>query len=247
MELAYYKITSEDYEMARDHFRNEKQLGEFIVALFHYYKTDEYPKISSVKVEKYFRVYFKTAKFIQQQRKKKLGKKADKPIENQTNTENWLATNTQTETKPTDKPKVKISKEKIKKDKENNISEFDKQIRTRCRTLFLDVYRTNNHTEYYWTPKDATNMNQLIQKVRVKVIEKFGELNESDLSERIYQSMNILLTKQTDTWILNNLSYPTLNSKFNDIYSQLKNSQNGTSNSNPEHAKIFNAIKHLIK
>lgn len=247
MELAYYKITSEDYEMARDHFRNEKQLGEFIVALFHYYKTDEYPKIFSVKVEKYFKIYFKTAKFIQQQRKKKLGKKIEKPIESQEIKENWLSTNLQTESEPTDKPKVKISKDKIKKDKENNISEFDKQIRARCRNLFIDNYRSTNHTEYYWTPKDAANMNQLIQKVRAKVIEKFGELSETDLSERIYESMNILLTKQTDTWILNNLSYSTLNSKFNDIYTQLKNSQNGTSNSNPEHAKIYNAIKHLIK
>jgi len=117
-EIAYYKITSEDFEMAKSHFENDKHLGEFIVALFQFYKTDTYPENLSKPVEKYFKVYYKTAKFIQSQRKKRLGKNNLQHTENQTEDNNRLSTKIETEQKPTEEPKVNISKRKIKKDKE---------------------------------------------------------------------------------------------------------------------------------
>jgi len=36
MELQYFKITVDDFEMAQNHFENDKHLGEFVIALFWY-------------------------------------------------------------------------------------------------------------------------------------------------------------------------------------------------------------------
>jgi uncharacterized phage protein (TIGR02220 family) len=115
MELQYFKITVDDFEMAQNHFENDKHLGEFVIALFWYYKTDKYPENLSKPVEKYFKVYYKTAKFIQSQRKKRLGKVNLEVTENQTDNNIRLATNLPTETEPTQQPKVNISKDKLKK------------------------------------------------------------------------------------------------------------------------------------
>lgn len=135
------------------------------------------------------------------------------------------------------------------KHKTKNISEFDKQIRTTCRNLFLDIYKTKNQSEYYWTPKDATNMNQLIDKIKFKVKEKFPEVekNEPDYSEKIISSMHHILNGIKDQWIQDNFCYPIINSKFNEIYTQIKLNPNG--NKHPkeaEHKRILdNALKFI--
>jgi hypothetical protein len=33
------RVTVDDFEMAQNHFENDKHLGEFVIALFWYYKT----------------------------------------------------------------------------------------------------------------------------------------------------------------------------------------------------------------
>jgi hypothetical protein len=154
----------------------------------------------------------------------------------------------------TDQLNVSITKHinlETNKPKTNKqVSEFDKQIRATCRNVFLDIYNTKNKSEYYWTPKDATNMNQLIDKIKFKVKEKYpnAEKNQTDYSEKIIASMQHILNGIKDNWIVNNFCYPIINSKFNEIYTQIKLNPNGTNHpKSAEHRTILETALKFIK
>lgn len=91
------------------------------------------------------------------------------------------------------------------------------------KNLFISCYKTKFKEEYYWTAKDATNLNSLINKIKFKVKEKFNEESE----EKIVDSFKHILLSISDKWILDNFSIAIINSKFNDIILQIKANENG--------------------
>lgn len=99
-----------------------------------------------------------------------------------------------------------------------------KKLRADCKEKFISTYLEKTGTDYYWTAKDATNLNQLISKVEFKVKEKF----DTSTPEKVLAGFSVLLLAITDTWLLANFSIPNINSKFNEIFTQIKSQKNGT-------------------
>ena len=96
----------------------------------------------------------------------------------------------------------------------------------------MNCYQSRNHSEFYWTPKDAVALIALLDKIKAKVREKFPEIeNESaEFKEKLASGFQIILTNIKDKWILDNYSLPIINSKFNEIYSQITTKVHDTHN-----------------
>lgn len=99
----------------------------------------------------------------------------------------------------------------------------DVTINTHCRLIFEAIYLQKKGTEYYFEGKDAGAISRLIKKIQAKMPE-----NERFENHAIAENFKIFIeaifnSGRVEKWIIDNLSLSIINSKFNEIYSQLKN------------------------
>lgn len=93
----------------------------------------------------------------------------------------------------------------------------------RCRLAFEQQYLQFKGEEYYYAAKDANAVKQLIDKIKTKMSDDLKE-NEDELVQNFTVFIQAIIhSGKVERWILDNLSLPVINSKFNEIYSQLKN------------------------
>lgn len=93
-----------------------------------------------------------------------------------------------------------------------------KEINSKARLLFESHFKKVYGNDYYWTPKDAGNMTQLLQKLRFQRKQK--QMDVSD--DSILYALQYLLSSINDGWLFENFSVSNINSKFNEIISQAK-------------------------
>ena len=122
-------------------------------------------------------------------------------------------------------------KEKKRKNKVNNNAPLppeggegqedkneSKGINSKARFLFEDYFRNTFSNEYYWTPKDAGAMSQLLKKINFSR-EKKKMPTDSDST---LKALKAFLCSIEDTWILEHFSVTVINSKYNEIVASLK-------------------------
>ena len=89
-----------------------------------------------------------------------------------------------------------------------------------CIKIFDNYYLNQTGIKYTWDGKDIKQLQLLLQKVekqiRLKTI-------IDPVKEQIIDAFTYLITNISNTWILNNLSIPNINSKFNELLNQIKN------------------------
>lgn len=108
----------------------------------------------------------------------------------------------------------------------------------RCRLAFEQQYLQFKGEEYYYAAKDASAVKQLIDKIKTKMPDDLKE-NEDELVQNFTVFIQAILHGgKVERWILDNLSLPVINSKFNEIYSQLKNG----AAKQPNHADVQRAF-----
>ena len=100
-----------------------------------------------------------------------------------------------------------------------------KKLRGDCKEMFMSFYKEKFQTDFYWTAKDATNLISLISKIQFKVKEKFPQ--KENIDGDILAGLNHLLLQIKDSWVLANFSIPIINSKFNEIFIQIKSGNHG--------------------
>ena len=112
--------------------------------------------------------------------------------------------------------KKNLSLKKEKKEKKYTITH-------RCRLVFEQQYLQKKGEEYYYTPKDAQAIKQLLDKIKSKMPDEEKD-NEESLETNFTAFIQAILNSgKVEKWVLDNLSLPVINSKFNEIYAQLKN------------------------
>lgn len=121
---------------------------------------------------------------------------------------------------------------KVKKEKNNitppNPPRGDVEVKkdslnSKARKLFEGYFRVTFGNEYYWTAKDAGNMSKLLDKLRFQRDKKGLECSDDGIME----ALEFLLRSIDDGWIFENFSVANINSKFNEILSQVKSKSNG--------------------
>ena len=146
-------------------------------------------------------------------------------------------------TKPPDsdnkESKEKESKEKESKEKkENTLSppvgedvEGEKNppsvpdekipsLHSKARAVFESHYKTALSTDYYWTGVDAGSMKNLLNALKFQRKQK--GLENSD--DEVISALKVFLGSITDKWILEHYSLANINSKFNELIAQARES-----------------------
>lgn len=139
--------------------------------------------------------------------------------------------------KPVVTPEVKrsISKEKEsisekKRDLPEKSPAFNLQYEMRL--IFEDFYRSKTKQKYYYDGKCAGSLKQITNKIK-------AVSGKEDLTDQeILSGFKYILLNLNDEWVLNNLSIPIINSKFNEILNKTQNGKfNNTANRNTINAR----------
>lgn len=93
-----------------------------------------------------------------------------------------------------------------------------KEINSKARLLFEEHFKETFSDSYYWTPKDAGAMRQLLQKITFSRTEK-GMPTDDD---SVISALGALLSSIREGWIFQNFSVTNINSKYNEIVAQAK-------------------------
>jgi hypothetical protein len=120
---------------------------------------------------------------------------------------------------------IEETSEKGERNKKKAEAKNDKKytVTHRCRLSFEQQYLQFKGEEYYYAAKDANAVKQLIDKIKTKMSDDLKE-NEDELVQNFTVFIQAILhSGKVEKWVLDNLSLPVINSKFNEIYAQLKN------------------------
>lgn len=115
------------------------------------------------------------------------------------------------EVKKSPKPK----KEKIKK---------SPAIVTRGRAVFEEFYQKLYDSPYYWSAKDGMHMKQLLQKISFSRQHRENPLPVDD--DSVLAALGQFLERINKSWVMDNFSVSTINSQYNNIISEIRNSSN---------------------
>lgn len=121
----------------------------------------------------------------------------------------------------------------------------DSSMFNQMKDKFMETYKERTNTEYYFQAKDAGALKQLQNKLAFKVLErdKAKELKRTpdEVDADVLNAFEYLMAYKGDKFINANFSLPMLNSKFNDIFTQIKT--NGTTKANT--AGVASAMEKL--
>lgn len=99
--------------------------------------------------------------------------------------------------------------------------------------FFKELYFEKFKTKYIATPYDKTHLSHILDKI----ISKTQEAKMPLTMDIVLKNYNLFLTKIKDKWILENFNLSIINSKFNDIYVQIKLAASGKGKNDPTAAK----------
>jgi hypothetical protein len=95
-------------------------------------------------------------------------------------------------------------------------------LRADIRNFFLEYYEKKINMKYYWQPKDAVALIEVVKKIEFQY--PSGHIATD---EEILNSFKHCISAINDRWILANLSMTIINSKANEIFNQIKNPNHG--------------------
>lgn len=110
-----------------------------------------------------------------------------------------------------------------------SISETD-TCYTEARRAWMRLYDELKHEHYYWTGKDSANLKQLLAKIRAKMAEMPSPTPTTDADTVANMELFCRKAAKADSWVADNLSVAIINSKFNELYTKIKNGKSATNN-----------------
>lgn len=109
------------------------------------------------------------------------------------------------------------------------IEKQSKEIYNETKAFFLEKYAKELGTEYYFSgAKDGKKIKDIIKKVVFKMKEKSG--SDFFSKEDVISAAKIFFEASwevSDSWLRSNFNLSNIDSKFNDLFSQIKNRSNG--------------------
>lgn len=120
---------------------------------------------------------------------------------------------------PSSKSGSSLNGKKDEEEEKEKDSAEKENLNSRARKIFERYYFDMTEGEYYFTDKDAGNLNQILKKFRYLVLKKGKEGTDEELLE----AFDYLLHSIHDEWVLDHLSVSIINSKFNELTQQARN------------------------
>ncbi len=108
-------------------------------------------------------------------------------------------------------------------------SDEETQLHSHCKEIFSNIFKQHKGTDYYWSAKDMAAIVGILKQIRTQMSDE-DRGNLGMLADNFQIFIQMIFTK-SDDWIKANASPAIIHSKFNEIYTQLKN---GTKNGNKQ-------------
>lgn len=108
-----------------------------------------------------------------------------------------------------------------KKKKKKEVPEPERLLRAECKNYFLLFYLSEFQEEYDWPVKDSVAMPGFLRKIRNKIREKNPETDVTD--DKTLAGFKQIISGIKDEFVIKNFSLALINSRFNEIFIQLKN------------------------
>ncbi|MBR1785302.1 MAG: DUF4373 domain-containing protein [Bacteroidales bacterium] len=138
-----------------------------------------------------------------------------------TQTELPLSTPPNPTTKPPQPTKTRAKK----------YSPEETQLHTKCKECFDAAYSQFKGNAFYWKAKDMAAIYGIIKQIRFQMDE--ADKDNLDVVYTNFQAFVHAILNRADDWTRKNISPTLIDSKFNEIYTQLKNNtHNGNQNAN---------------
>lgn len=99
-------------------------------------------------------------------------------------------------------------------------------LNAKARQVFEAHYKLAFDSDYYWSPKDAGNMSQLLDKLKYQRAQRKLPNEDDD----VLNALQYLLSSVKEGWIYEHFSVANINSQFNEIVAKAKAAK--TSNKN---------------
>jgi len=97
----------------------------------------------------------------------------------------------------------------------------DNVIFTACKERWMAVYREKFKTEYYFLPGEIRPLKELAGKIKFKLKEANLPYETGDVAD----NLGVFLTKIESKFVMTNFTIRLINSKFNEVYAEMKNSK----------------------
>jgi len=107
------------------------------------------------------------------------------------------------------------SEQPVNTNKNDKNENNDKKSFLEMKNTFLSYYKKKKDLDYYFTGKDAGCLKQLTNKLKSTLKSVGKEANLTDTFTGFLNAIN-------DEWIIENLSIPIINSKYNEILSKIR-------------------------
>lgn len=146
----------------------------------------------------------------------------NKEVENNTNIINNNINNKDNNIIPPTPPKGEES------DKKDPSKKINKEARKIFEEHFNDIFSEN----YYWTAKDAGSMSKLLGKLKYSRKQKNLPVDD----DSVLYALKYFLSQINEGWIFENFSVTNINSKFNEIISQIYSSNGKNKNFSKQRA-----------
>ena len=95
-------------------------------------------------------------------------------------------------------------------------------LHSKCKESFSELYQRYKGADYYWQAKDMAAVVGILKQIRFQMPE--DEKDNLDLVAYNFQIFTQAVMTRADDWVRKNVTPSLINSKFNEIYTQLKNS-----------------------
>ena len=119
-----------------------------------------------------------------------------------------------------------VSKEQEKKPTKKNPSK-EYTLTYRARLVFDEFYKEHFKEPYYFSEKEMTMLKSLLKKLKFSRQNKEKPMPVDD--DSMIAAFSKFISLITDNWILDRFSISNINSKYNELVMNIKNSRNGTS------------------
>jgi hypothetical protein len=113
-----------------------------------------------------------------------------------------------------------LSEMRVQDSVQTNVQQKTITINSKAKKLFMDHFQNVFGEAYYWEAKDAVNMDKLVKKISNSRKER--ELTIDD--DSVLSAFKVFLEMIKDDWVLKNFTVPIINSKYNSLVSQAKES-----------------------
>lgn len=130
-----------------------------------------------------------------------------------------------------DEKKTATPKKKRTQSDSNNITQ-------NCRSIFESLFEQYKGVKYYWKAKDAVSLKRVIQQIQFHMTDE-----ERQDQNKVEQYFSIFIKRcmtECDNWTKENISLTLIDSRFNVIYSMLKNKKNGTKQQSGAEQRLHN-------